>query len=118
MKLPTYAIQTGLRGIVCQRLLRRVCRQCLDHPSGKEGCKSCHGTGYKGRVPIFQLVDFNELESSQQVFTELENGATATSIDARIQDVGLASLEDQATELIDTKITDPAEVFRVLGSRV
>ena len=118
MKLPTYAIQTGLRGIVCQRLLRRICRQCLDHPSGKEGCKSCHGTGYKGRVPIFQLVDFNELESSQQVFTELENGATATSIDARIQDVGLASLEDQATELIDTKITDPAEVFRVLGSRV
>jgi len=71
-----------MEGILAQRLLRRICAQCrtpfapkteiLDSlgltPSevgerpfsfGK-GCEACNGTGYRGRIGIYELLDIRE----------------------------------------------------------
>ena len=72
-----YLVASALRAILAQRLVRRVCLHCkqtyqpdeleqtwLKHfraPAGLQfwrgkGCQSCHYTGYKGRIGVFELL--------------------------------------------------------------
>lgn len=76
MDVPDYLIQTTLRLIVAQRLLRRPCEHCkttsrsseqeshwfemvaLETPANltrTHGCSRCQETGYRGRLPVFAL---------------------------------------------------------------
>jgi type II secretory ATPase GspE/PulE/Tfp pilus assembly ATPase PilB-like protein len=111
MDLPTYAIQSGLRGILCQRLLRKTCRECRGNPE----CPHCHGTGYHGRVPIAQLISFDGSKAGQSVFDALVDHQPAMTIDSIASQSGIESLAIQAARLVDNNQTDRAEVFRVLG---
>ncbi len=52
----------NLRGIVSQRLVRKLCKFCKE-PDGeggfkKVGCDECNNTGFKDRVPIAEVVRF------------------------------------------------------------
>lgn len=52
----------NLRGIVSQRLVRKLCTYCKE-PDGeagfkKVGCDECNHTGFKDRVPIAEVVRF------------------------------------------------------------
>ena len=55
-------IVDNLRGIVSQRLVRKLCKFCAvpDENGGhkKVGCDECGHTGFKGRVPIAEVVRF------------------------------------------------------------
>ncbi|MCM2373166.1 GspE/PulE family protein [Aporhodopirellula aestuarii] len=117
MELPTFAIQSGLRGVLCQRLLRRSCTTCRgDAKTNKtSGCDLCHGTGYLGRVPIAQMVTFDGTSTGQSVFDALISHRPAPEIDQVASQSGIESLRDQANRLVDEGQTDAAEVFRVLG---
>jgi MSHA biogenesis protein MshE len=82
MKAPGYLVASGLRAIVAQRLVRRVCSKCsqpyqpddsehswLDHLSGLDtrkmqfkkgsGCQSCNFTGYQGRIGVYELLELD-----------------------------------------------------------
>jgi general secretion pathway protein E len=52
----------NLRGIVSQRLVRKLCKYCKepDEEGGfkKVGCEECNNTGFKDRVPIAEVVRF------------------------------------------------------------
>ena len=52
----------NLRGIVSQRLVRKLCKFCKteDGEGGfkKVGCDECNNTGFKDRVPIAEVVRF------------------------------------------------------------
>ena len=52
----------NLRGIVSQRLVRKLCKYCKveDGEGGyaKVGCEECNYTGFKDRVPIAEVVRF------------------------------------------------------------
>jgi len=115
MQLPTYAIRSGLRGVVCQRLLRRICEPCQSVGSSNANCDHCHGTGYRGRVPLFQLIEFDGSDFSQSIFSRLEAGASADEIDQMVFERTGSSLRGEANKLIELGITDANEVFRVLG---
>ncbi|QEF99085.1 Type II secretion system protein E [Stieleria maiorica] len=119
MKLPIYAIQSGLRGILCQRLLRKTCTECPgpSESSADSDCKRCHGTGYQGRLPVAQLLCFDGSAAGHAVFDALTEGRSAMEIDAIAARAGIDSLYDQATRLVDEGRTDMDEVFRVLGRR-
>lgn len=79
-----YLVGAALRGVLAQRLIRRVCQVCKapavlepqqlsllrrmnphidadNHPfvSGR-GCRNCHDTGYKGRIGVFELLEIND----------------------------------------------------------
>jgi len=73
-----FLIAATLEAVVAQRLVRRICLDCkvgyepdieilreldlaADQVAGKQfaygkGCKSCNGTGYRGRVALFEIM--------------------------------------------------------------
>lgn len=71
-----YLISSALNGVISQRLVRRICPACREEymPSEEElddmgisaengrkfyhgkGCPSCLGTGYRGRVAVFEIL--------------------------------------------------------------
>ncbi|KFZ31174.1 MSHA biogenesis protein MshE [Pseudidiomarina salinarum] len=79
-----YLVGAALRGVLAQRLIRRVCDNCKkpQDPEAAElqvlrqmdpdipaegagfvqgsGCRNCNHTGYKGRVGVFELLEMNE----------------------------------------------------------
>ncbi|MBE9528998.1 MAG: Flp pilus assembly complex ATPase component TadA [Proteobacteria bacterium] len=80
MDVPNYMIGTALNGIVAQRLVRSICSECKEsyRPEAGEierygallagteklyrgaGCESCNGTGYSGRIGVFEVLSVND----------------------------------------------------------
>ncbi|NHC39505.1 Flp pilus assembly complex ATPase component TadA [Bacillus sp. MM2020_1] len=80
MGVEPFLLASSLSGIVAQRLVRKVCRDCVEEqePSKREreifakrgmkidkilrgkGCSSCNMTGYKGRVALHEILVINE----------------------------------------------------------
>ena len=82
MGVEPFLMSATMEGILAQRLLRRVCKECRTPFPPKEdvlaqlgmtasevgdrpfyfgkGCEICNGTGYKGRVGIYELLDIRE----------------------------------------------------------
>ncbi len=51
MGVEPYLLTSSIKGILNQRLLRRLCAECRG-----AGCESCAGTGYRGRLLIAELL--------------------------------------------------------------
>ncbi len=117
MQLPTFAIQSGLRGVLCQRLLRRRCTACAGHSraNSADECAVCHGTGYDGRIPIAQMVTFEGSPAGQAILDAVAESRPASEIDRIASQAGIESLSSQAQRLVNVGQTDRTEVFRVLG---
>lgn len=82
MGVEPFLVVASLNTIVAQRLLRTVCKTCTQpesYPKEKlagfglpaeeiarakfakgKGCRECNGSGYKGRVAIYEVLDFNQ----------------------------------------------------------
>jgi type IV pilus assembly protein PilB len=82
MGVENYLMASTLSGVLAQRLVRRICGNCgkEERPDPRvlqrigwaaedyqharfrtgKGCKECHFTGYKGRVPILELLALTE----------------------------------------------------------
>lgn len=111
MGLEPYQLAAGLRGVVAQRLVRRLCFDCrkADVPSSEEllilkeagfaaptrlfrpdGCKSCKGTGFRGRVPIAEgfLTDDEMLRAiaERRSAAELEELARKAGLTSMLSD--------------------------------
>ncbi|HUH13825.1 MAG TPA: GspE/PulE family protein, partial [Longimicrobiales bacterium] len=76
MGVPPYLVAGGIAGVLAQRLVRRLCSACrvpasaqpaelaslgLPAPAAARlfvagGCERCHGSGYRGRIGIFELL--------------------------------------------------------------
>ena len=68
-----YQLSSSVVSILAQRLVRKICPHCKEpsaprlRPEGYEvptwrgkGCDRCFGSGYTGRVGIFELMELNE----------------------------------------------------------
>ena len=55
MGVPSYLIASSLIGVIGQRLLPKVCPTCRTD----KGCAKCGGTGYQGRIGIFEWMQIN-----------------------------------------------------------
>jgi type IV pilus assembly protein PilB len=82
MGVEPFLMAATMEGVLAQRLLRRICRDCRTPFRPKEevlaqvgltpsevgdrpfyfgkGCDTCNGTGYRGRVGIYELLDIRE----------------------------------------------------------
>lgn len=80
MGVPPYLIASGLRGVISQRLLRRICTSCKTEyvPPKKAlelakmpdipgkiywhgvGCDRCFHSGYRGRIGVFEVMTIQE----------------------------------------------------------
>ncbi len=127
-----YIVATALRGVLAQRLVRKVCEHCKTdyQPTAQEqawldvklqhsdmqsqgfkqggGCTSCNNTGYIGRVGIFELLEVDEQMSDALRANDSYGFAKATRESDSYQPLVISALE-KAVE----GVTSLAEVFRV-----
>ena len=121
--VPTYVVRSGVRAIVSQRLLRRICPGCGGGSAAmkRQGdstnvCPDCLGTGYQGRVAIAQCLRFDGNDPVGEAVAEaLEAGATVAAMQNAANEAGGIDLHARARHYVDQGITDIAEVYRVLG---
>ncbi|VXD14816.1 GspE/PulE family protein [Marinoscillum sp. 108] len=121
MGIPEYLIADTLNVAVAQRLLRRLCPACKHRQSDLSqlpeilknsqidcyftpvGCSECHGTGYKGRMAIYEMVNITET-NKELIFSKpdqysSENGSLMTSAIEQFEQ-GETSLEEIYTYLL------------------
>ncbi len=107
-----YLVTASLSAVLAQRLVRTLCRTCAGTGTGAGGpCSICSGSGYKGRVGVFELLVLTD------ALREVIN--SGGSLD-RLREVALASgmrtLGDEGRALIAAKRTTAVEIERVIHS--
>ena len=130
MGVEPYLISAGLRGIVSQRLLRRVCDHCKetytpdpkmltmsginDYPGrvyyhGK-GCDVCFNSGYRGRIGAFEILLMNDQlrrcitnGGDKQEFRELARTSS-----------NYVPMMENADRLVEQGVTTVEEVCRTI----
>ena len=121
----------ALTCVVSQRLVRRVCADCretyyaadlelvdLGLPEGDgprllargRGCAVCAGTGFRGRVGIFEV-----LSVTDEFRALVSDGASAKKIHRTAVASGMRTLHQDGARLCLEGVTTVAEVQRVLG---
>ena len=127
-----YLIATALKGVISQRLVRRVCPQCktevdatpeelqdlglpsdtkLTLPKGK-GCPNCFNSGYKGRIAVFEM-----LPITSEIRGLISDGKGRNAIEAVLNRSGsdFVSLKDNAKRMVLEGLTTVEEYNRVIN---
>jgi type IV pilus assembly protein PilB len=130
MGLERYLLASSVLGIVAQRLVRKICRTCRAEVAtpavlramfrGGEhqtffrgaGCHDCRGTGFRGRIGIFELLritdEMRELILERASDSRLLEGARHT---------GMTTLREECLALVGAGETTLEEVLRVTQER-
>jgi type IV pilus assembly protein PilB len=131
MGIEPFLVGTAVNLIQAQRLVRRVCTKCkfddtANMPSktlidigftpeqiggfqvmkGK-GCSTCNGTGYRGRVGLYEV-----MEISEGIRDLIMVGATAVEIKRKALEEGMLTLRMSGLEKIRGGVTTVEEVLR------
>jgi type IV pilus assembly protein PilB len=130
MGIEPFLVGTAVNLIQAQRLIRRICAQCkvevTDIPSKTlievgfppdsvgtfklykgRGCGNCNGTGYRGRVGLYEV-----MEISEGIRDLIMVGATAVEIKRKALEEGMLTLRMSGLEKIKAGITTIEEVLR------
>ncbi len=127
MDVESYLIASTVLAIESQRLLRKICEKCreekkypddilqdagidpkkLDFPLYKgEGCENCRGTGYKGRIGIFE-----NMIISSEIRDLILQGATSSQIEKKAIEEGMITLHESAMLKLEQGLTTIEEVI-------
>jgi type IV pilus assembly protein PilB len=128
MGVKPFLVASSIQAIMAQRLIRVICKKCKvvdENPDPQHlrlleidpvelktrpvykgaGCTVCHGTGYKGRLGIFEMIEMNselrELAFKRATTSELRRAAKAT---------GMRTLMEDGKLKIFKGLTTPQEV--------
>jgi type IV pilus assembly protein PilB len=129
--LEPYLLASALNLIVAQRLVRRLCLACRRPMSvapeelvalgmtpeqaadtevyGPRGCEECSGTGYAGRVAIYELLPVTE-EVAHYIVQSGDAGSGLKDLAVRR---GMRTLRQAALQKVREGITSIEEVVRV-----
>ncbi|GAB6908528.1 Type II secretion system protein E [Desulfosarcina cetonica] len=128
--VPSFLIQATLRGILSQRLVRKICNNCKEKieidasaleamglATGRtgrlslyqgQGCQKCRQTGYSGRTTIHEVLPFSD---TIKALTVPDADLAALTEGARAE--GMISLRESAIERLMDGTTTYQEVLRV-----
>ncbi len=129
MGIPTFMITATVEAILAQRLVRRVCSQCRqEHEPSKDaifllemkeeelagrkffkgaGCEYCNGTGYKGRIGIFELMIMND-----DLRSMIMQNTSTDELRDEARKHGMTPLRDAGLQLAFDGLTTLDEVLR------
>jgi type II secretory ATPase GspE/PulE/Tfp pilus assembly ATPase PilB-like protein len=117
MSIEPYLLTSSLKGILNQRLVRRLCEACRQ-PVGTTGrwqaagCVSCAGTGYRGRVLLAEL-----LLPDDSLRQAILDKADTSALEAAASQSPRKTIWAAADEAVANALTTPLEIERVLGPR-
>jgi len=131
--LKPYLVSASLRGALAQRLLRKICDECkeayvpevrelnllgIQHDQATEavfmkgrGCQKCRGTGYKGRMGVFEVMVIDE-EIEQMIY---EN-CTLVDLRNKAYDLGMRTLREDGIRKVIAGMTTIEEVLKATVS--
>ncbi|MCW5549764.1 MAG: type II/IV secretion system protein, partial [Opitutaceae bacterium] len=125
-----FLVATALRGVMAQRLVRRICPECTrphvpaaaelrllgldaaaaagaDFRRGR-GCAACRGTGYRGRMGIFEI-----MEVSDPLREMIHAGAGGAALRAQARADGMRTLREDGLRKISAGLTTIEEVASI-----
>jgi len=130
MGIEAYLLASTLNLVVAQRLIRKICDRCkepvslseevlkclkIDPKQAKDsvfyhgrGCNNCGGTGYLGRLPIFEFLVMNN-----DIREKLIAGGNESQIRAMARQTGYGGLLESGVSKILQGLTTAEEVLRV-----
>ena len=124
-----YTVADAVVGVIAQRLVRRLCtckvpRLAEDYeaamlgapgeeitiyePSGNESCGVCGGTGYRGRIGVYEIMPITHAISKI-----IAAGGTADQIEEEAIKEGLKTLRMAAAELVLNGTTSISEMKKI-----
>ncbi|MCO4781924.1 MAG: type II/IV secretion system protein [Candidatus Cloacimonetes bacterium] len=126
MGVEPYLISTSVVGVIAQRLVRILCDVCkrpivddslltddLNSSASKGcepvGCDSCRGSGYAGRVGVFEVLEFDEMIREMIISQAGPQKFYDTCIDQ-----GMIALKTDGMDKARQGITTIDEVFKVV----
>lgn len=129
MGVEPYLISGALKGIISQRLVRRICPNCKTayEPSAEEvgslrlptnrqytfykgtGCQDCFDTGYKGRLAVFEIMVL-----TADMKRAIQTG-DPIALDNAIKASGFRPILENGVELVMEGITTVNEVNRAVA---
>jgi len=132
MGIEPFLVGSAIDAVVAQRLARRLCDECrrrvmvpaevlrtngfnvgLDLECYEPvGCARCGGTGYKGRIGLYEVMTISETIRQMAVARE-----TADAIAHEAVREGMMRLREDGLEKVRRGVTSIAEIARVAGSR-
>ena len=126
MGVPPSDVSSSLSLILNQRLVRRICPACRKTTRvlpanlqragftpeemekiktfAGEGCEKCHHTGYAGRVPIFEVLEWGD-----DMTQLLEQGAAGAALGRAAAEKGATPLRQRCLELVHKGATTVEE---------
>ncbi|MFO0758330.1 MAG: type IV-A pilus assembly ATPase PilB [Byssovorax sp.] len=132
MGVEPFLITASVNLVLAQRLARKICSECKEpHPVDRQalldfgfteqqaatsqlykgrgtGCKLCNGSGYKGRVALYEVMRFND-SLKELVLT----GASAAELKAAAIKGGMSTLRMSGIAKVIAGVTTTEEVGRV-----
>ena len=127
MGIEPFLVSSTIEGVIAQRLVRRICKQCSMpwRPEASElpmgwpqpetplfrgtGCRECRNAGFHGRVGIYELLRINE-RLRELIIQRVNAGRLA---EAAEEDGLLHSLLNSGRLKVASGLTTPSEVARV-----
>jgi general secretion pathway protein E len=132
----SFLLQSTLRAVIAQRLVRILCERCkvahkltpadleadpryalLGLRAGEtvcepKGCERCTGTGYRGRVGVFEV-----LQTTEEVRGLIGPKTDSGTIERAATRGGMTTMIDDAIAKCRSGVTSAAEVLRVTTVR-
>jgi general secretion pathway protein E len=125
MKIEPFLLASTLRAVIAQRLVRRLCPECRRPVQASSsvsallgvdqgtivyepvGCDQCSGTGFKGRIGVFEAIRIDD------TIRRLINDGGDEAIIARHAFIDAANLGSAARALVRDGATTPEEAVRI-----
>ena len=126
-----YMVASAVKGIVGQRLVRNLCRNCAqdskletheilwlesmsvdasgNYKKGK-GCSHCNYIGYEGRTGVYELLEFNG-----EMLSALRENSSNKFVTAALNCESYKPLSTSVLELVKKGLTSVEEAIRVVG---
>ncbi|SFI06457.1 GspE/PulE family protein [Planctomicrobium piriforme] len=108
MGIEPYVLRSGLRGILSQRLLRRL---CTCDSRNQESCPTCKGTGYHGRLMLCELL----LPELSDLGRAILNRDDAEHLQELAVEAGMIPLRERGHLAVEAGLTTLEELTRVFG---
>jgi general secretion pathway protein E/type IV pilus assembly protein PilB len=132
MGVEPFLVSSAISGVLAQRLVRRICKECRTEyaPDGGDipadfkiekgtklfrgaGCRDCRGTGYRGRMGIYEL-----LLITNQMREMIVNRKSASDLQVVARRDGLKLMRDDGWNKVLKGMTTIEEIIRVTKTDV
>ncbi len=127
MGVEPFLLNNALTGIVSQRLVRIICKECKEEYKPEnwvmdslktdkdikffrgKGCKKCNNSGYRGRTAIYELLEIDDNMKSL-----IAQDAGLEKLRKQAVESGMITLREDGIDKVKQGITTIEEVLRVV----